>query len=243
MAPEAVAGRQAGGVPGQTVRRVVHEHGLAQATEHRSGGDRVGVHQRHHRVVEPGDARDAQHRLHVFGDGVMPQMPSMSAAVRPQALITSVHACAAREAWLRPEFWTRSRGGGAGEGDRVLHRVVAGDRAHDVAPSTSRNTGSGVPARSIQSSETRLPIESCRVRRTDHGAGEPQAGLVVEFDRGHRVRRAVVDTGRGWPLVQEHHEVDGAGDRHPGGNDRGRPALRTDRERWFVATCRSRCSG
>ena len=53
------------GVPGQAIRRVVDEHGLAQAAEHRRRGHRDGVDHGHHWVVEPGDARDAEHRLHL----------------------------------------------------------------------------------------------------------------------------------------------------------------------------------
>ena len=154
-APERVLQRRSG-VPGQPVGPVVHQHRLAQAGGDRSGGRRDVVALRHHRIGEPGDLGDAEHPLDLgrgggrAADAVDVLRPEPAVAHHLRARLGDPGRLTAAGV---PREEARRRG--AGEGDAVLHGIAGAD--HQAVPSR-RKTGTGCPARSIQSSRTRRPI-------------------------------------------------------------------------------------
>ena len=102
--------------------------------------------------------------------GSEPQMPSTSAAVSPQSRSTAMHASAASDAWLRPELWaTKPVVAAPAKATWSFIGLPAAD--HDAVAPMRRNTGRGVPARSIQSRSTRSPMAIASL-------GEPTTVLV-----------------------------------------------------------------
>ncbi len=159
-------------VPGQPVGRVVGEHDVAQPAVDGTRRRRHLVDEGDHRVGEPGHFGDAEHRLH---GGRIRERAADAVDVGGGEPAGPQH-CRARLGGQRRLAATRvaghePRGGGAGEGHLVLHRVPVADHERSHLQSTRRNTGSGVPDRSIQSRTTRSPMAMASL-------GEPTTVLV-----------------------------------------------------------------
>ena len=139
------------GVPRRAIGGVVDQRDLAQAGVHRRRGGRDVVDQRNHRVSEPRDLGNAEHRLKRCGRWPTPTQP-VDVFASKAALADDVDTCfgGQRSLTARQVLGDEAGGGRPRDGHPVLHR-------HASSP-LSTNTGMAAPERSDQPSRTAAPI-------------------------------------------------------------------------------------